>query len=147
MASKIWISIMCFLLMGGVLASCSGSDLGDYIRVRTPNSIQKQTGLSGRTTLNEAETEYRMWFSNVQEAGVQWQENIRKSNEVRGLMSQLTLNVLDQVGPMIGNIPVLGASLPVLSGIIGLFLGTSGKAKGKEKSYTAGLAKAAEIVK
>lgn len=143
--NKIWVYGLGFLLMGGILASCAGLDLGDIVHVKTPHTIQQQTGLPAKISLNEAETEYRVWFLNIQDAGTQWQTNIEKGNQIRGLLSQLTLNSLDELGPIIAGVPVLGASLPVLSGLVGIFLGVRGKAKGKEKSYNAGLKKAEEI--
>jgi len=142
---KIGVSILGFLLMGTLLASCAGFNLGDIVHVKTPHTIQKQTGLPAKITLNEAEAEYRVWFTNIQDAGTQWQTNIEKGNEIRGLLGQLTLNALDDLGPMIAGVPVLGASLPVLTALVGLFLGTRGKTKGKEDSYNAGLKKAKEI--
>jgi len=142
---KIGISILGLLLVGALLASCAGLDLGDIVHVKTPHTIQQQTGLPSKITLNEAEVEYRIWFRTIQDVGTQWQANIEKGNEIRGLLGQLTLNALDDLGPIIAGVPVLGASLPVLTGLIGIFLGISGKAKGKQDSYNAGIKKAKEI--
>lgn len=142
---KIGVSILGFVLLGSMLASCAGCNLGDMVHVKTPHSIQQQTGLPSKISLNEAEAEYRMWFTNTQEAGTQWQANIERANRIRGLLGQLTLNTLDDLGPIIAGVPVLGASLPVLTGLVGIFLGTRGKVKGKEKSYNAGIKKAKEI--
>lgn len=142
---KIGVSILGFLLLGSLLASCAGYNWGDIVHVKTPHTIQKQTGLPSKVSLNEAEVEYRVWFTNIQEAGTQWQMNIEKGNQIRGLLGQLTLNALDDLGPIIAGVPVLGASLPVLTGLIGVFLGTYGKAKGKQDSYNAGIKKAKEI--
>lgn len=142
---KIGISILGLLLVGALLASCAGLDLGDIVHVKTPHTIQQQTGLPSKITLNEAEVEYRIWFRTIQDVGTQWQGNIEKGNQIRGLLGQLTLNALDDLGPIIAGVPVLGASLPVLTGLIGIFCGTSGKAKGKRDSYNAGIKKAKEI--
>lgn len=142
---KIGIYILGFLLVGALFAGCAGLDLGDIVHVKTPHTIQQQTGLPAKITLNEAEAEYRIWFRTIRDTGTQWQANIEKGNEIRGLLGQLTLNALDDLGPIIAGVPVLGASLPVLTGLIGIFLGTSGKAKGKQDSYNAGIKKAKEI--
>ena len=37
------------------LGACSGFDLGDIVRVKTPNRVQQSTGLAATTSLNEAE--------------------------------------------------------------------------------------------
>ena len=142
---KIWAYGLGFLLMGALFASCAGLNLGDIVHVKTPHTIQQQTGLPAKITLNEAEAEYRVWFRNIQDTGTQWQANIARGNEIRGLLGQLTLNSLDELGPMIAGIPILGASLPVVTGLLGIFLGTRGKTKGKEDSYNAGIKKAKEI--
>jgi hypothetical protein len=133
------------LLISTSLAACVGFDVGDVVRVRTPGSIQQQTGLPSSTTLNEAQSEYQAWLADVQRAGAQWRNSIERGNEVRALMNQLTLSALDEVGPTIAGLPVLGPVLPAATGLLGLFLGVSRMRKEKEDSYNAGLGKGQQL--
>ena len=131
--------IFSLLMISLGLAACAGFDLGDIIRVRTPTSIQQTTGLPARVSLNEAEVEYRAWFENAQRVGAQWKASIERAGEIRGLLNQLTLSALDQVGPALGGIPVLGPALPALTGLAGLFIGTARLRREKEASFNKGL--------
>ncbi|MBX3404410.1 MAG: hypothetical protein KF699_13445 [Phycisphaeraceae bacterium] len=127
------------LFLALVLASCAGIDLGDLVKVKTPNAIQQTTGLRSTLSLNEAEVEYQQWFNQVQATGAQWKSNIDRSGEVRGLLGQLTLSALDTVGPTVAGLPVLGPALPALTGIVGLFIGSGRLRKEKEASFNKGL--------
>jgi hypothetical protein len=127
------------LLLALVLASCAGIDLGDIVKVKTPNAIQQTTGLRSTLSLNEAEVEYQNWFNQVQAVGAQWKGNIQRAGEVRGLLGQLTLSALDTVGPTVAGVPVLGPALPALTGIVGLFIGSGRLRKEKEASFNKGL--------
>ena len=42
------------VMMSLGLAACAGFDLGDMVKVKTPNTIQQTRGLPRTTTLNEA---------------------------------------------------------------------------------------------
>ena len=67
------------VLLALVLASCAGIDLGDLVKVKTPNAIQQTTGLRATLSLNEAEAEYQNWFNQTQATGAQWKGNIEKA--------------------------------------------------------------------
>ena len=121
------------------LAACVGFDLGDIVKVRTPHTIQQTTGLTARTTLNEAEAEYRAWFENTQRTGAQWKASIERAGEVRALLSQITLSALDEVGPTLAGVPVVGPALPALTGLVGMFIGAARLRKEKEASFNKGL--------
>ncbi len=121
------------------LGACSGFDLGDIVRVKTPNTIQQTKGLPSTVTLNEAEAEYRAWFEETQRTGSQWKSNIERAGEIRGIFSQLTLSALDQVGPTVAGVPMLGPALPAMTGLVGLFLGTGRLRKEKEASFNKGM--------
>ena len=110
-------------------------------KVKTPNAIQQTIGLASTVTLNEAEAEYRGWYENVQRTGAQWKASIERGNEVRGLLNQLTLSALNQIGPSLVGVPILGPALPALAGLAGLFLGTGRLRKEKEASFNKGLEK------
>ncbi|MFN7022712.1 MAG: hypothetical protein ACK4WH_15520 [Phycisphaerales bacterium] len=127
------------VLLALVLASCAGIDLGDLVKVKTPNAIQQATGLPSTLSLNEAEVEYQNWFNQVQATGAQWKGNIQRAGEVRGLLGQLTLSALDTVGPTVAGVPVLGPALPALTGIVGLLIGSGRLRKEKEASFNKGL--------
>lgn len=135
----VYIAALALLALG--LASCAGFDLGDIVKVKTPNSIQQTTGLPSTMSLNEAEVEYQNWFNGTQTTGTQWKSNIEKAGEIRGLLGQLTLSALDSVGPTVAGLPVLGPALPALTGIVGLFIGSGRLRKEKEASFNKGLEK------
>ena len=124
------------------LAACAGFDLGDVVRVKTPHAIQQQTGLPTTVTLNEAEVEYQAWYTDVQRSGARWKTNIERGNEVRALLSQISLSALDDVGPTLAGVPVLGPALPALTGLLGLFLGAGKLRKEKEASFNEGMKRA-----
>lgn len=121
------------------LAACAGFDLGDIVKVKTPNAIQQTTGLPARTSLNDAEAEYRAWFENTQRVGAQWKASIERGNDVRALLNQLTLAALDEVGPTLAGVPIVGPALPALTGLVGLFIGAARLRKEKEASFNKGL--------
>lgn len=131
--------IFATIMLTFVLAACAGFDLGDIVKVKTPNTIQQTTGLSSRVTLNEAEAEYRAWFENTQRTGAQWKASIERAGEIRGMLGQLTLSALDSVGPTIAGVPIVGPALPALTGIVGMFIGSGRLRKEKEASFNKGL--------
>jgi hypothetical protein len=139
MTTRHYVYLAGLALLALVLASCAGLDLGDLVKVKTPNAIQQTTGLRATLSLNEAEAEYQNWFNQTQAIGAQWKGNIERAGEVRGLLGQLTLSALDTVGPTVAGLPVLGPALPALTGIVGLFIGSGRLRKEKEASFNKGL--------
>ncbi|MEO0511796.1 MAG: hypothetical protein AAF108_02750 [Planctomycetota bacterium] len=103
----------------------------------------------GRTAAREgrriapAETEYRAWFDDVQRTGAQWKASIDRGGEIRGLLGQLTLTALDDIGPSLAGVPIAGPALPALTGLAGLFIGAGRLRKEKEASFNKGLEKGA----
>lgn len=142
MTTRHYVYIAVLALLALVLASCAGFDLGDIVKVKTPNTIQQTTGLPSTMSLNEAEVEYQNWFGQTQTTGAQWKSNIEKAGEIRGLLGQLTLSALDSVGPTVAGLPVLG---PALTGIVGLFIGSGRLRKEKEASFNKGMQRVREI--
>lgn len=133
------------VLLTLALAACAGLDLGDIVKVKTPNEIQQTRGLPRATTLNEAEAEYQAWFDDVQRTGAQWKASIERGGEIRGLLGQLTLSALDEVGPTLAGVPIAGPALPALTGLVGLFIGAGRLRKEKEASFNKGLEKGSAI--
>ena len=133
----IFLFVITFLVLG--LLSFAGCDMGDMIHVKTPNTIQQQTGLASTISLNEAESEYQLWYQHMQTAGSQWKSNIEHANEIRNMVNQLSLSALDEIGPTVAGVPVLGPMLPAASGLLGLFLGSGKLRKEKEASFNKGL--------
>ena len=123
------------------LAACAGFDLGDVVKVKTPNEIQQTRGLPSTTSLNEAEMEYRAWFDDVQRTGAQWKASIDRGGEIRGLLGQLTLTALDDIGPSLAGVPIAGPALPALTGLAGRFIGAGRRRKEKEAAFSKGLEK------
>jgi len=145
MTTRHYVYIAALALLALVLASCAGFDLGDIVKVKTPNTIQQTTGLPSTLSLNEAETEYQNWFNGTQTTGAQWKSNIERAGEIRGLLGQLTLSALDTIGPTVAGLPVLGPALPALTGIVGLFIGSGRLRKEKEASFNKGLERGNEF--
>lgn len=112
LSTRHYVYLGALILLALVLASCAGLDLGDIVKVKTPNTIQQTTGLPSTLSLNEAEVEYQNWFNLTQTTGAQWKGNIEKAGEIRGLLGQLTLSALDTVGPTVAGLPVLGRRCP-----------------------------------
>jgi hypothetical protein len=139
--TQVIVFVIAIVLISATLAACAGFDLGDMVRVKTPTAIQQTVGLPAQVSLNDAEVEYQGWLSNVQRTGAQWKTNIDKANAIRATFNQLTLAALDEVGPTLAGVPVVGPLLPAATGILGLVLGSSRLRKEKEDSYNAGLAK------
>ncbi len=137
--------VVVLVAIASVIAACTATNVGDMIHTKTPNTVQQQKGLPAKLTLNEAEQEYRAYFEETQRTLSTWKGNIEEANEFRGLLNQLTLNALDTVGPIVAGVPILGPALPALTGLAGLFLGTSRLRKEKEASYNAGIEKAKEV--
>ncbi len=133
----IFLFVITFLVLG--LLSFAGCDMGDMIHVKTPNTIQQQTGLASNISLNEAESEYQLWYQHMQTAGSQWKSNIEHANEIRNMVNQLSLSALDEIGPTVAGVPILGPMLPAASGLLGLFLGSGKLRKEKEASFNKGL--------
>jgi len=127
------------VMVAMALGACAGFDLGDVVKVRTPNEIQQTRGLPASTSLNEAEAEYQAWFEDVQRTGAQWKARIERGGEIRGLLGQLSLTALSDLGPTLAGVPVAGPALPALTGLAGLFLGAGRLRKEKEASFNKGL--------
>jgi len=132
------IYLVALLGVTAALAACAGFDLGDVVKVKTPNEIQQTRGLPSTTSLNEAETEYRAWFDDVQRTGAKWKASIDRGGEIRGLLGQLTLTAVDDIGPSLAGVPIAGPALPALTGLAGLFIGAGRLRKEKEASYNRG---------
>lgn len=133
------------VLISIALAACAGLDLGEIVKVRTPNAIQQTRGLPRTTSLNEAQAEYQAWHDDVQRTGAQWKQSIDRGGEIRGLLGQLTLSALDEFGPTIGGIPIIGPALPAVTGLLGIFLGVGRLRKEKESSFNKGLSEGEAI--
>lgn len=104
------------------IGTIGGCDLGDAITVSTPSVIQADEGLPARMTLNEAEDAFPIWKLKTETAGQQWRDNIDRSNQVRVMLETFALSQLDEFGPQLAGIPVLGTSLPLLTGLAGLLI-------------------------
>jgi ferric-dicitrate binding protein FerR (iron transport regulator) len=124
------------------LAACAGFDLGDIVKVRTPHDIRTSTGLPRTTSLNDAESHYRAWLENTQRNAADWKASIEQADQTRALLNQLTLSTLNDMGPTVAGLPVVGPALPALTGLAGLFLGAGKLRKEKEASFNKGLEKA-----
>lgn len=135
--TTVFLAVVLLLSVG--LGAVSGCEAGDYVQVKTPRGIQESEGLPARMSLNEAEDEYRAWVEDVQRQSARWKADIEKGDEIRGILNQLLLTGLDEIGPTIAGLPVAGPALPALTALAGLFIGRSPVRKEKEKSFNKGL--------
>jgi hypothetical protein len=120
------------IILAAASATLSGCDLGDILQVQTPSGIQQDTGLPGSMSLNEAEQEYRLELERQKTHMLAWRDNIEGSNTVRGIISQLALQQLNDLGPMVGGVPVVGPLLLGALPIAGLFVRRPGDKSGTE---------------
>ena len=111
------------------VAALSGCDFGDVIRVKTPRHVQQTAGLPETMSLNESEAEFRLWFDDTQRVGAEWKASIERSNQIKNLLDQISLNVLNEYGPVIAGVPVLGPSLPLITGLAGVLFPRPGEKK------------------
>ncbi len=139
MSSRFWAYAAVLVLLAAAMASIAGCNLGDFIKAKTPNGIQRTQGLPSTLSVNEAESEYQAWYQDVQRLGAEWKANIEQANEIRSLLSQLTLSAMNDVGPVLAGVPVLGPAVPLLTGLGGIFFGLGKLRKEKEASFNKGL--------
>lgn len=110
------------IALASAAAALSGCDLGDVLQVKTPSGIQQDTGLPRTLSLNEAEQEYRLELERQKTHMLAWRDNIEGTNAVRGIISQLALDQLNELGPVVGGVPVVGPLLLGALPIAGLFV-------------------------
>ena len=145
MKSPSAVAIGVLAVLCAVAAVVSGCGLGSLIRVGTPTGIQQDQGLAKSLSLDDAEVQYRIWWSRISEEGAAWKANIDRGDEIRGLLGNLTLGALDSIGPAVAGIPLGGALLPFLTGAVALFVRRPGDKsaetlrKEKEESYNKGI--------
>lgn len=137
-------------VIGGVavvalaLAACAGLDFGNFVKVPTPAGIAQDEGLPRKMGLKEASLQYQIWYEKVKAEGEQWKANIETGDQVAGMLSQLSLQGLNQLGPALGGVPVAGPTLVGLLGVGAFVLGRMPLRKEKEASFNSGLKKGAE---
>lgn len=108
--------------LAAAAAALSGCDLGDVLQVRTPAGVQQDTGLPGSMSLNEAEREYGLQLERIRSDMHAWRDNIEGTNTVRGIISQLAMQQLNDLGPAVAGVPVVGPLLLGALPIAGLFV-------------------------
>lgn len=137
--------VAALVIIGAVLAACAALDPGDIFHAKTPIGIQKTEGLPSTLPVNDAESEYMAWREDVTRQDAEWRENIDGANFVVGLFRQATLGFLEDYGPMVGGIPVVG---PVVMGLLPLATawvsGRSNRRKGQEEGKAQALETASE---
>ena len=142
--SNKWTVIGCVVVVALTLAACAGFDFGNFVKVPTPAGIAQDEGLPRKMGLKEASLQYQIWYEKVKAEGEQWKANIETGDQVAGMLSQLSLQGLNQLGPSLGGVPVAGPTLVGLLGIGGYLLGRAPLRKEKEASFNKGLEKGAE---
>lgn len=142
--SKKWVVIGGILAVVLVLAACAGFDFGNFVKVPTPAGIAQDEGLPRRMGVKEANLQYQLWYEKVKAEGEQWKADIETGDQVAGMLSQLAMQGLNQLGPALGGIPVAGPTLVGLLGVGAFALGRMPLRKEKEASFNSGLKKGAE---
>jgi hypothetical protein len=149
-APLVW-AVIAILLIGLGLSALAGCNVGDIVKSRIPVAVQKSEGLPSQLSHNESQVEYEKWLHDVESDSQQWRANLERSEQIAGLLGNLTLSALDSVGPVIAGIPVGGALLPVLTGLAALFVkrpgdvSTAKLSQEKQDSYNAGIKRAASL--
>jgi hypothetical protein len=149
-APLVW-AVIAILLIGLGLSALAGCSVGDVVKSRIPVAVQKSEGLPSQLSHNESQVEYEKWLHGVESDSQQWRANLERSEQIAGLLGNLTLSALDSVGPVIAGIPVGGALLPVLTGLAALFVkrpgdvSTAKLSQEKQDSYNAGIKRAASL--
>lgn len=107
--------------------------------VRTPLPAQRTQQLPASLPLAEAKAQYEVWLQQVRQTGAQWQGEIERVAEIENLLGQLTLSALNEFGPSVAGVPVLGPVMPLITGIVGLMVGGRRLHEEKEASFNKGL--------
>lgn len=138
---KIATTVIVAVMLSAAIATFTGCDIGDVIQTRTPESIQRTTGLSASLPLNEASDEFEVWLDQTRVSATRWRANIERSDRIADMVGQFALTSLDDIGPSLAGVPVLGPALPLLAGLAGLFTRRPGDMQ-KRDAETAAQAKA-----
>lgn len=131
------------LLIAAVVAGCGQLQVSDWIRVRTPDHVQRTEGLPAHLSLTEAPDAYHAWLDDVQRSAVAWRGEIDRGESVRAFVGGLALQGL---GELSGS-PWAAPLLPLLSfaaGWLGLRRPGDVASKEKEQAYNKGLAVGAQ---
>ncbi len=129
----------------GLATSCN---IGDLVQAKTPMGIQQDLGLPKSMSLNDSKDSYDAWIDDVRRDSQQWRENLEYSEQWVQLINGITMQALDQVGPLIAGVPILAPLAPLLLGGIGLMIKRRGDVTPqqlqaeKEGSYAKGRADA-----
>lgn len=142
--SNKWAVIGGILAVAAVLVACAGFDFGNFVKVPTPAGIAQDEGLPRRMGVKEASLQYQLWYEKVKAEGEQWKADIETGDQVAGMLSQLAMQGLNQLGPALGGVPVAGPTLVGLLGVGAFMLGRAPLRKEKEASFNKGLEKGAE---
>ena len=142
--------------VSALIAGCAGLQFDDIVKVRTPIGLQQDMGLPPQMTLSEARVAYEESVNEFKTRSQVWRESIDDASAFVGVAEQLTLQGINEIGPSIMGIPVLGPSLPLLGVLTGLFFKRPGDASKKEveektnaawdEAFAAGKAAALEAV-
>lgn len=133
-----------------ITVTVAGCNLGDVIRTKVPPAAQKSESLPKTLTLNESQVEFDRYLHNVAMTSNQWTESIEQSLSLQSLLQDIAMTELSPARLAVMGIPVGGPAALLLTFGIGTFLKRPGDvsqkdaAKGKEKSFNAGLSKGKE---
>lgn len=117
-------------------AVIAGCEWGRLVQVDTPPAIAAAQGLEPRLSLTDAGYEYDRWLADVQRDGRRWQGEIERASQVVAWLDTFTLAAVDEIGPQLAGVPLVGFAVPFLAGLAGLMKRRPGDVSGDEIKQT-----------
>ncbi len=139
MSRQAGLFIVALIVIAGAIMGCAGLDFGDLVQVETPIEIQKEKGYPKRMSLNESKQLYASDLEDYKRNFVLWKGNIEDGDALSGMLSQLSLQKLNELGPEIAGVPVLGPVAPFATGLIAWMIQGARMRREKEKSHNHGM--------
>lgn len=127
------------LAISSVLMACAGMDFGDIVQVETPVELQRDKGYPKRMSLNDSRELYQADLEDHARNMATWKGNIESGDQFAGILTQLTLQQINDAGPAIAGVPVLGPAMPIVTGLAAWWLQGIRTQREKRDSYNKGL--------
>lgn len=116
-------SLVLAVLAAGIVSVGCGTNLRDFVRVKTPARIQQDQNLPATMPLTQAESEHEIWRDTVRRQDREWQENLRQGDAFANVLSNVTLQFLTVgEGAALAAAPWAGPLLPLGMWAVGAFV-------------------------
>lgn len=129
------------------LMACAGMDFGDLVQVETPVEIQRDKGYPKRMSLNQSKELFTADHEDFVRNFNTWRGSIESGDQLVGMLNQMSLQGLNELGPQVAGVPVLGPAFPFITGLAGFALQRVRTESEKRKSYNKGLQVGAETAR